>query len=136
MFVYQEFGAISLGFNMFMLVVVGVVVNGPYALITTAVSAELGTHSTLEGNSKALSTVTAIIDGTGSIGKAYRTHSNSACILINMFYRCSSWSASGRIHIVEQPVYHVDDFRRAGAGVAAPAGQKRGGSPHAYTKVV
>lgn len=72
MFVYQEFGAISLGFNMFMLVVVGVLVNGPYALITTAVSAELGTHSTLEGNSKALSTVTAIIDGTGSIGKTHR----------------------------------------------------------------
>lgn len=45
-------------------------VNGPYALITTAVSAELGTHSSLGGNAKALSTVTAIIDGTGSIGAA------------------------------------------------------------------
>lgn len=31
---------------------------------------ELGTHSSLEGNSKALATVTAIIDGTGSIGAA------------------------------------------------------------------
>lgn len=44
--------------------------NGPYALITTAVSAELGTHSSLGDNSKALATVTAIIDGTGSIGAA------------------------------------------------------------------
>lgn len=79
--------------------------NGPYALITTAVSADLvrpevsmgnhllnlklfmtdggqwmlisiymmsllqqGTHESLRGNSRALSTVTAIIDGTGSIG--------------------------------------------------------------------
>lgn len=45
-------------------------VNGPYALITTAVSAELGTHPSLDKNSKALATVTAIIDGTGSIGAA------------------------------------------------------------------
>lgn len=44
--------------------------NGPYALITTAVSAELGTHPILGENSKALATVTAIIDGTGSIGAA------------------------------------------------------------------
>ena len=46
----------------------GYLVNGPYALITTAVSADLGTHKSLKGNSKALATVTAIIDGTGSIG--------------------------------------------------------------------
>lgn len=50
--------------------VVGLLVNGPYALITTSVSAELGQHRSLEGNSKALATVTAIIDGTGSIGAA------------------------------------------------------------------
>lgn len=29
-----------------------------------------GTHSSLEGNAKALATVTAIIDGTGSLGAA------------------------------------------------------------------
>lgn len=39
-------------------------------MITTAVSAELGTHPSLGDNSKALATVTAIIDGTGSIGAA------------------------------------------------------------------
>lgn len=49
----------------------GALVNGPYALITTAVSAELGTHDSLQGSSKALATVTAIIDGTGSIGKSW-----------------------------------------------------------------
>ncbi|KAL1454915.1 hypothetical protein WDU94_009044 [Cyamophila willieti] len=53
-----------------LLLLVGALVNGPYALITTAVSAELGTHECLEGNSKALATVTSIIDGTGSIGAA------------------------------------------------------------------
>uniref|UniRef100_A0A8C4GUJ6 Glucose-6-phosphate exchanger SLC37A2 n=1 Tax=Dicentrarchus labrax TaxID=13489 RepID=A0A8C4GUJ6_DICLA len=53
-----------------MLLLCGGLVNGPYALITTAVSADLGTHESLRGNSRALSTVTAIIDGTGSIGAA------------------------------------------------------------------
>lgn len=70
MFIYQKLNTISLGVNMMLLILVGLLVNGPYALITTAVSAELGTHSSLEGNSKALATVTAIIDGTGSIGAA------------------------------------------------------------------
>lgn len=34
----------------------------------SAVSTELGTHPCLMGNARALATVTAIIDGTGSIG--------------------------------------------------------------------
>ena len=52
-----------------LLLVCGAFVNGPYALITTAVSAELGTQRALKGNKKALATVTSIIDGTGSIGE-------------------------------------------------------------------
>uniref|UniRef100_A0A672I5Y7 Major facilitator superfamily (MFS) profile domain-containing protein n=1 Tax=Salarias fasciatus TaxID=181472 RepID=A0A672I5Y7_SALFA len=53
-----------------MLLLCGALVNGPYALITTAVAADLGTHKSLKGNARALSTVTAIIDGTGSVGAA------------------------------------------------------------------
>jgi len=56
--------------NIVLTFVMGTLVNGPYALITTAVSAELGQHPSLRGSSKALATVTAIIDGTGSIGAA------------------------------------------------------------------
>ncbi|CAL4174568.1 unnamed protein product, partial [Meganyctiphanes norvegica] len=67
---YLAFADTSLGLNIFLLLIMGFVVNGPYALITTAVSAELGTHESLRGNSKALATVTAIIDGTGSVGSA------------------------------------------------------------------
>lgn len=48
----------------------GLLVNGPYALITTAVAADLGTQSSIKGNSRALATVSAIIDGTGSVGAA------------------------------------------------------------------
>jgi len=56
--------------NIFLTLFTGILVNGPYALITTAVSAELGQHPSLRGSSKALATVTAIIDGTGSVGAA------------------------------------------------------------------
>ena len=54
-----------------LLLIVGTLVNGPYALITTSVSANLGTHESLQGNAKALATVTAIIDGTGSVGETH-----------------------------------------------------------------
>ena len=45
-------------------------INGVYALITTAVSADLGTSPELKGNANALAVVTAIIDGTGSAGSS------------------------------------------------------------------
>ncbi|ELK09788.1 Sugar phosphate exchanger 2 [Pteropus alecto] len=70
LFLYNHFGQNGIVSSIAMLIVCGALVNGPYALITTAVSADLGTHKSLKGNAKALSTVTAIIDGTGSIGAA------------------------------------------------------------------
>lgn len=70
LFVYQHFGGVSYGASIGLLMACGALVNGPYALITTAVSADLGTQPALKGNKKALATVTAIIDGTGSIGAA------------------------------------------------------------------
>lgn len=70
LFLYQWWGGTSYIMSVILLVMTGALVNGPYALITTAVSAELGTHHSLAGNSRALATVTAIIDGTGSLGAA------------------------------------------------------------------
>ncbi|XP_032663398.1 glucose-6-phosphate exchanger SLC37A2 isoform X1 [Odontomachus brunneus] len=70
LFIYDYVRNTSLGVNVILLLLAGLLVNGPYALITTAVSTELGTHPSLGDNSKALATVTAIIDGTGSIGAA------------------------------------------------------------------
>ncbi|KAM9114009.1 glucose-6-phosphate exchanger SLC37A2 [Pangshura tecta] len=70
LFLYNHVGQNGIASSVAMLIVCGALVNGPYALITTAVSADLGTHECLKGNAKALSTVTAIIDGTGSIGAA------------------------------------------------------------------
>ncbi|KAM4650585.1 glucose-6-phosphate exchanger SLC37A2 [Discoglossus pictus] len=70
LFIYNQFGQTSVSTSIGLLIICGMLVNGPYSLITTAVSADLGTHESLHGNSKALSTVSAIIDGCGSIGAA------------------------------------------------------------------
>lgn len=70
MLLYRKYGSVSKASNILLMMLAGLLVNGPYALITTAVSADLGTHSSLKGDSRALATVTAIIDGTGSLGAA------------------------------------------------------------------
>ena len=70
MLAYRMYGSISRTVNIVLMMIAGLFVNGPYALITTAVSADLGTHRSLRGDSRALATVTAIIDGTGSAGAA------------------------------------------------------------------
>uniref|UniRef100_A0A7N0VI47 Major facilitator superfamily (MFS) profile domain-containing protein n=1 Tax=Kalanchoe fedtschenkoi TaxID=63787 RepID=A0A7N0VI47_KALFE len=71
MLLYNTYGSLSKPMNIGLMMLAGLFVNGPYALITTAVSADLGTHSSLKGDFRALATVTAIIDGTGSIGAAF-----------------------------------------------------------------
>ncbi|XP_047973494.1 putative glycerol-3-phosphate transporter 1 [Salvia hispanica] len=86
LFFYRNYGHVSMTLNIVLMLITGMFVNGPYALITTAVSADLGTHSSLKGNSRALATVTAIIDGTGSIGAAVGP-------LLTGYISTSSWSA-------------------------------------------
>ncbi|XP_068647062.1 putative glycerol-3-phosphate transporter 5 [Aristolochia californica] len=67
---YRIYGSVSSSTNVGLMFLSGLFVNGPYSLITTAVAADLGTQSLIQGNSRALATVTAIIDGTGSVGAA------------------------------------------------------------------
>ncbi|KAF5480258.1 hypothetical protein F2P56_001021 [Juglans regia] len=86
LFFYRSYGHVSLTINIALMFITGMFVNGPYALITTAVSTDLGTHSSLEGNSRALATVTAIIDGTGSVGAAIGP-------LLTGYISSTSWSA-------------------------------------------
>lgn len=129
MFIYQHFASISLTVNCILLLVVGVLVNGPYALITTAVSAELGTHSSVEGNSKALATVTAIIDGTGSIGHLGSLNSCSCrqrADIDSGCFRRSCGPAPGRIRELlrmAQRLLHAHHIRYSGAAAAAQAVQ-------------
>ncbi|CAN0891557.1 Putative glycerol-3-phosphate transporter 1 [Linum grandiflorum] len=86
LYLYRSYGDVSLTLNIVLMLLTGMFVNGPYALITTAVSADLGTHSSLKGNSRALATVTAIIDGTGSVGAAIGP-------LLTGYISATSWSA-------------------------------------------
>lgn len=67
---YRVYGSVSMVINIGLMFLSGLLVNGPYSLITTAVAADLGTQDLIKGNSRALATVTAIIDGTGSVGAA------------------------------------------------------------------
>ncbi|XP_038876904.1 putative glycerol-3-phosphate transporter 5 [Benincasa hispida] len=67
---YRAYGSISTVTNTCLMFLSGLLVNGPYSLITTEVAADLGTQSSIGRNSRALATVTAIIDGTGSVGAA------------------------------------------------------------------
>ena len=73
MFIYQylcENALAGLFLNVFILFIIGAVINGPYTLISTAVAVDLGSRPGLDGDKKALSTVTSIVDGSGSVGAA------------------------------------------------------------------
>lgn len=69
MYIYRSAvysSSVSNSLNGLLMFLCGCTINGTYALITTAVSADLGTA--LKGDGEALAMVTAIIDGTGSLG--------------------------------------------------------------------
>lgn len=67
LFIFNKFSSISMTMNFILQLITGFFVNGPYSLITTAVSADLAEKVP---SKNAMATVSAIIDGTGSIGAA------------------------------------------------------------------
>uniref|UniRef100_A0A7E4VPL3 MFS domain-containing protein n=1 Tax=Panagrellus redivivus TaxID=6233 RepID=A0A7E4VPL3_PANRE len=69
LFLYASIGDNRL-LNGFMMCVLGVTISGPYNLIVGTISVDLGSQPALAGNEKAMSTVTGLIDGTGSAGSA------------------------------------------------------------------
>ena len=70
LFLYYRYGATGIAVNTVLQFVFGFLVNGPYSLMTTAISADLGTHEKLQNSVNAKGTVVAIIDGVGSLGAA------------------------------------------------------------------
>lgn len=166
--VYQIYGSLSIALNIVLLFILGILVNGPYALITTSVSAELGKisflfewmdfhkrnrfeqnicfvwrasivvfvllysrmvsslnrlylclyagqHSTLEGNSKALATVTAIIDGTGSLGAAvgpFLAGFFSSSGWQNVFYMLMIADVLALLLLIKLVAKEIDRFKR------------------------
>lgn len=67
--------------------IMGVLVGGPNNIITSAVAADLAEHPSLRGNSRALGTVTGIINGSGSITAAL------GLMLIGPMQVAYGWSA-------------------------------------------
>lgn len=58
LWVYSFFAGYGIALNVSLMFVVGILVNGPYTLISGVVAADLGNHPSLKGNPKAMSTVT------------------------------------------------------------------------------
>ncbi|CAJ0585976.1 unnamed protein product, partial [Mesorhabditis spiculigera] len=56
--------------NGLVMTLVGITVSGPYNLIVGSISIDLGSQPALAGNSQAMSTVSGLLDGTGSAGSA------------------------------------------------------------------
>ncbi|WCJ25792.1 Glucose-6-phosphate exchanger SLC37A2 [Euphorbia peplus] len=111
LFLYRWYGSVSKTMNIILMMIAGLFVNGPYALITTAVSADLGTHSSLRGDSRALATVTAIIDGTGSLGAALGP-------LLTGFLSTKGWDAVFGMLMVGALVAGLLLTRQVGAEIA------------------
>ncbi|XP_035219531.1 glucose-6-phosphate exchanger SLC37A2-like [Stegodyphus dumicola] len=59
---------ISVILDMGLQLLLGLMVEAPYILIITSVSADIGTHKLIRRGHRALSTVGAIIEGTGAVG--------------------------------------------------------------------
>ena len=65
----------------------GILVGGPNNIITSAVAADLAEHPSIGGNTRSLGTVTAIINGTGSITAAF------GLMLIGPLQDMGGWTA-------------------------------------------
>ncbi|XP_030833755.1 glucose-6-phosphate exchanger SLC37A2 isoform X4 [Strongylocentrotus purpuratus] len=118
-YVYNAYGYISFTVSITLMAITGFFVNGPYALITTAVSADLGTHPSLKGNAKALATVSAIIDGTGTIGAAVGplltgvlNPNNDAEGWYKVFLMLAAAEIVGALLMVRQVIKEVRNFCR------------------------
>ena len=56
--------------NAFLMSIVGFFIGGAANMISATITADLGKQGPIQGNKEGLSTVTGIVDGTGSIGAA------------------------------------------------------------------
>ena len=56
--------------NACLMTIAGFFVGGAANMISATITADLGRQESIQGNSEALSTVTGIVDGTGSVGAA------------------------------------------------------------------
>eukprot|EP01084_Bolivina_argentea_P276546 471887_1 len=68
--VLLHLSALSYGLVVMITFIAGFMIGGPYAILNTVMGAEIAKDAMLRGNYSIVSTVTGIIDGSGSIGSA------------------------------------------------------------------
>ncbi|VDD96537.1 unnamed protein product [Enterobius vermicularis] len=73
--------------NSLLMAVTGFFIGGPANLVSAAISADLGKAEEIRGSAEALSTVTGIVDGTGSIGASVGQ------ILLPVIQNSAGWSS-------------------------------------------
>ncbi|CEP03724.1 unnamed protein product (mitochondrion) [Plasmodiophora brassicae] len=78
----------SWGMLAVLLAVNGALINGPSALISSAISADLGSHPTVQQSENAMATVAGVVDGTGALGAAVGQYAIAA------FSDSFGWNAS------------------------------------------
>jgi MFS family permease len=71
LFIAQLLNGLQFGILLFLLAFMGCLVGGPNNIITSAVAADLADDPSIRGNSRALGTVTGIINGSGSVTAAF-----------------------------------------------------------------
>ncbi|KAL7301015.1 hypothetical protein TKK_0006287 [Trichogramma kaykai] len=99
--------------------VLGILANSPYSLITTSVSADLGSQPILGSNAKAMATVTAIIDGTGSFGATigpFVASWVSSYGWNKVFYLLIAAEAAAIVSLSRQVVKEIKGFRIFSSG--------------------
>ncbi|KAI6186274.1 Membrane transporter [Aphelenchoides besseyi] len=69
LFLYADAGPYRI-LNVILMTLLGFTISGPYNLIVGTISVDLGSQPALAGNPKAMSTVTGLVDASGSAGSA------------------------------------------------------------------
>lgn len=98
--------------NVWMMILVGFWINGPVGLITTAVSADLGSHPSLNGDERLIASVVGVIDGVGSFGGALQAtivgviSTTSWNRVFEFLMICSIVSASCLAGVVRRELMH------------------------------
>ena len=131
MLLYNEFGGNNY-YGIPLLFLSGVMVNGPYALITTAITADLGTHEVLRKDARALATVTAIIDGTGSMGAAIGTFICYALQNEDVFYFLVACNFTALLFLTRLLIKSVDHYKEKWRSRGRPNSYSSANSEHRH----
>ena len=83
-YLYKTLGTTYI-LNIILMVTTGVFLGGPENLMTSVISADLGKHKAVQKGTKAIATVSGIINGSGSVGSAF------AQLVVGYLSKAAGW---------------------------------------------